>query len=224
MDPIVDASQASGPKKLDLSQLANHPLLKQKSPANNNDKNNNNNTADQNNNSAESFDRHQFALGQSPELDGRLSTPARRRSGGRAAGPQTPAHSATSPATPSLSAGKRLSNSSIAPARLGPSHSSAILAGQIRCTPASPQGQEAGEWGAEAEASDNNSNNLLRIRRSTSLSYTSALRKRQQLSPLMPEAPVFLSPKPNVVLPNFSISAYGSGPARRLNYNVHDSN
>lgn len=68
--------------------------------------------------------------------------------------------------------------------------------------------------------SDQNNNNTLRIRRSTSMSYTSTLRKRRLLSPNEDglQDVDFPSPRPNVKLANFSILPYSdrSPTSRRL--------
>lgn len=73
---------------------------------------------------------------------------------------------------------------------------------------------------------NNNQSNFLRIRRSTSLSYTSTLRKRRNdtngAGLYNSELP---SPRPNVKLSNFSISPYNSSSAtlpRRLSIKEKD--
>lgn len=79
----------------------------------------------------------------------------------------------------------------------------------------SPQAQD----GRASPADDNNNANY-RVRRSTSLSYTSTLRKRrnQTLTDGFYNSDL-PSPRPNIVLPNFSISPYSDTP-RRLSYDI----
>lgn len=67
--------------------------------------------------------------------------------------------------------------------------------------------------------SDSNNNTGYRVRRSTSLSYTSTLRKRRNQNDTGDLYNLELpSPKPNIVLPNFSISPY-SESKRKFNLN-----
>lgn len=68
---------------------------------------------------------------------------------------------------------------------------------------------------ADVDGASCAANSSLRIRRSTSMSYTSTLRKRRLLSPGDANGGAtndveFPSPKPNVQLPNFTISPYSS--------------